>query len=117
MSRSPLTNIQHAEAVSKACLETDGYTTQEVRKEVRERAAMVAMKNTPAAPGLESQITQGVRTFIDALARDARDADVDDVLNDGYSDDGALEVAVNAAVGAGFTRLEHGLRALEESEQ
>lgn len=105
-----------AAAVADSALNSEGEVGMGYRRSVRKLGRVFAEgRGIQDALEGESDVPAQVGKFVRALARDAREAEVSDLLDAGLSEDGAMEVAVNAAVGVGWSRLENGLRALEES--
>lgn len=105
-----------AAAVADAALNGEGEVAQGYRRSVRRLGHVFAEgRGTQDALQGQEDVPAQVGRFVKTLARDAREADVSDLLDAGLSEDGAMEVAVNAAIGVGWARLENGLRAIEES--
>ena len=73
----------------------------------------------PAAPP-GAAIPAGLRDLVDKTALHAyqiTDEEIQALLRAGYSEDEVYEIAVSAAIGGGFARLERGLAALAGGER
>ena len=97
--------------VLQAASTSPGETERGLRERVRTRASEVL-----AGAPFTDELPTKVAAFVDALVRDARGADVVWLLDEGFGDDGALELAINTAVVLSDARLAHGLRAIKEDE-
>jgi alkylhydroperoxidase/carboxymuconolactone decarboxylase family protein YurZ len=65
------------------------------------------------------EVPEPLRAYVDKVHRHAykvTDEDVEAMKQAGYSQDQLFEITVSAAVGAGLSRLEHGLAALGKAE-
>jgi hypothetical protein len=95
----------------QAVLEGAGVTQPALRQAVGAHAAALGGGNPGPGPGVAPEL----RVLVDKIARRAStvtDADVQAVLQSGYSQDAVFEVTAAAAVGAALGRLERGLAAL-----
>ena len=89
-----------------------GTTDPALRRAVKARAEEIA----GGPPADASAIPEGLREYVDTVARHAyriTDEDVEALRRAGYSEDTIFEVSAAAAVGAGMARLERGLAALK----
>jgi hypothetical protein len=104
-----------AERLRGSVLEGKGETRPELRRAVAARAAELAGR-PDAEPAKE--IPENLREYVDAVSLHAHrltGADVDALRRAGYSEEEIFEISVSVAVGAGLTRLERGLAALNAS--
>lgn len=95
----------HARALYDAMTTTPGATSAELRQRAAARAS--------AGPSVSLGSDAGeLEAFVDAVARDPRAADVASLLGRGHSEDVVFELAIAAALGAGFSRVEGALTTL-----
>jgi alkylhydroperoxidase family enzyme len=90
-----------------------GDTDRALRGAIEARSA--ALGGRPGAAG-GGDIPEALRAYVDKVARHAykvTDRDLDDLKQAGYSEDAIFEITLSAALGAGMSRLERGLAALE----
>jgi hypothetical protein len=95
----------HARALYDAVTTTPGETSVELRRLVIERVA--SGPGVALGPALDE-----LEAFVDQVALDPRGADVATLLGRGYTEGAVFELAVTAAVSAGFARVEGALAAL-----
>lgn len=101
------------ERLRDAVLKGPGKTDSALRQAVAARSAELG--GGPATPP-GAAIPAGLRDFVDKTALHASqitDEEVQALLRAGWSEDQIYEIAVSAAIGGGFARLERGLAALE----
>jgi len=94
-------------------LTTAGDTDPALRRAIEARSA--ALGGRPGAAGGED-IPEDLRAYVDKVARHAytvTDRDLEDLKRAGYSEDAIFEITLSAALGAGMSRLERGLAALD----
>jgi len=63
------------------------------------------------------EIPGGLQAYLEKVVRHAykvTDEDIQDLLQEGYSEEAIFEITVSAALGAGIGRLEQGLASLQE---
>jgi hypothetical protein len=101
-----------AERLRDSVLRGRGETRPELRQAAAARAAELA--GLPAAPAME--IPANLREYVDTVSLHAHritDEDVQALRRAGYSEDAIFEISLSVAVGAGLSRLERGLAALD----
>ncbi len=109
-------NDRHAKTMRcmvDAILTTQGDTDTALRQAVEARAAALGGR-----PGQENagELPANITTYVDKVALHAyktTDADIENLLQAGYSEDAIFEITLSAALGAGLARLERGLAALK----
>lgn len=102
--------IQH---LANAILTTPGDADAYLRHAVEARAAQLGGRSTTEN---RAEIPPELMRYIDKVALHAykvTDADIEALRQAGYSEDAILEITLSAAIGAGLSRLERGLKALE----
>jgi hypothetical protein len=100
------------ERLRSSVLQGKGKTDPALRQAVAARSAELG--GGPAAPG--TAIPAALRDLVDKTALHAcqiTDGEIQALLRAGYAEDEVYEIAVSAAIGGGFARLERGLAALE----
>ena len=106
----------------QAVLTTPGATDPDLRRAVEARAAALGGRPAPA-PATDSQageVPAELTSYVDKVALHAykvTDADIEGLLQAGYSEDAIFEITLSAALGAGLARLERGLEALRDAKQ
>jgi alkylhydroperoxidase family enzyme len=108
-------NDRHAETMKgmvDAILTTPGDTEPSLRQAVEARAAAYG-----GHPGQENagELATNITKYVDKVALHAyktTDADIENLLQAGNSEDAIFEITLSAALGAGLARLERGLAAL-----
>ena len=86
-------------------------TAASLRRAVEARAA-----SSGGPPGPRADVPETLARFVDQVAQQAYDVTDDDVqalLRAGYSEQAIFEITASAALGAGLSRLERGLAALQ----
>ena len=111
-------NDRHTESMQRmvdAILTTPGDTKTALRRAIEARAAAYGGR-----PGQEKasevEVPANLTTYVDKVALHAyktTDADIEKLLQAGYSEDAIFEITLSAALGAGRARLERGLAALK----
>lgn len=108
-------NDHHAENMQRmveAILTTPGDTDTSLRQTIEARTAAYAGR-----PGqVHDELPANVTKYVDKVALHAyktTDADIENLLQAGYSEDAIFEITLSAALGAGLARLERGLAALK----
>ena len=109
-------NDRHAETMKRmvdAILTTPGDTGTSLRQAIEARAAALG-----GLPGQENagELPTNITKYVDKVALHAyktTDADIENLLQAGYSEDAIFEITLSAALGAGLARLERGLAALK----
>jgi alkylhydroperoxidase family enzyme len=104
--------MELVERLRSSVLQGKGKTDPALRQAVAARSAELG--GGPAAPP-GAAIPAGLRDFVDDTALHAyriTDEEIQALLRAGYSEDEIYEIAVSAAIGGGFARLERGLAAL-----
>jgi alkylhydroperoxidase family enzyme len=101
------------EKVLATLSEATGHTSPEIRR------AILTFCRGDADPSREgAAIPEALRDYAEKVSLDATrvtDEDVAALKSAGYDEDAIFEVTVAAALGAGVTRMEHGLAALRRS--
>jgi len=95
----------------EAVLGSPGVTDPSLRLAVEARAAAVGGR-----PGSNDGVPPELTAFVDRVARQAymvNERDITALRQAGFSEDAIFEVTASAALGAGLSRLERGLAALE----
>lgn len=111
-----LMNDRHAENMQRmtdAILTTPGDTGTSLRQAIEARSA--AYGGRPAQEKT-NELPANLTTYVDKVALHAyktTDADIEKLLQAGYSEDAIFEITLSAALGAGLARLERGLAALK----
>lgn len=103
-------DIQH---IANAILTTPGDADVNLRRAVETRAAQHGGRPTTEH---RAEVPPELIKYIDKVALHAykvTDTDVEALRQAGYSEDAILEITLSAALGAGLSRLERGLRALK----
>lgn len=98
-----------------AVLTAPGDTDLQLRRAIEARAS--------ASGGYtgdeEVEVPVELQTYVDKVALNAykvTDANVEDLLRAGYSEDAIFEITLSAALGAGVARLAQGLEALKGAQ-
>ena len=105
--------MELVERLRSSVLQGKGKTDPALRQAVAARSAELG--GGPAAPP-GAAIPAALRDLVDKTALHAwqiTDEEIQALLRAGYSGDEIYEIAVSAAIGGGFTRLERGLAALQ----
>lgn len=105
--------MELVERLRSSVLQGKGKADSVLRQAVAARSAELG--GGPAAPSGPA-IPAALRDFVDKTALHAHqitDEEIQALLRAGWSEDEVYEVAVSAAIGGGFARLERGLAALE----
>ena len=106
----------------EAILTTSGDTEPALRRAVEARVAAhggrVSLESTGEQEKSEQseQLPTNLAKYVDKVAQHAyktTDADIENLLQTGYSEDAIFEITLSAALGAGLARLERGLAALK----
>ncbi len=112
-------NDRHAESMQRmvdAILNTPGDTETALRRAIEARAAAYGGRPDQEQAG---EVPANLTTYVDKVALHAykmTDADIEKLLQAGYSEDAIFEITLSAALGAGMARLERGLAALKGAE-
>jgi alkylhydroperoxidase family enzyme len=98
----------------RSILTTPGDTDPALRRTIEARSAELGggLGERPA-PG---EVPEALRAYVDKVALHAykvTDRDIDELKKAGYSEDAIFEITLSAALGAGQSRLERALAALE----
>lgn len=105
---------RHAESMQRmvdAILTTPGDTETALRRAIEARAATYGGR-----PGQIGEIASNLSGYVDKVALYAyktTDANIEKLLQAGYSEDAIFEITLSAALGAGLAWLERGLAALK----
>lgn len=97
----------------RSILTTPGDTDPALRQAVEARTAELGGGLGERTPG---EIPEALRAYVDKVALHAykvTDRDIDELKKAGYSEDAIFEITLSAALGAGQSRLERALAALE----
>jgi hypothetical protein len=89
-----------------------GHSSAELRRAVFDRSAALDNRAT------QSAIPEALTPYVDKIGQHAYkivDRDIEALRNAGYDDDQIFELTICAAAGAGFARLERGLKAVAET--
>jgi alkylhydroperoxidase family enzyme len=95
-----------------AILTTPGETDPTLRSAIEEQSALWSS----SSPQQVEKVPQELITYIKKVALYAyktTDEDIEALRRAGYDEDAIFEITLSAALGAGMTRLEHGLAALK----
>jgi alkylhydroperoxidase family enzyme len=109
-------NDRHAESMQRmvdAILTTRGDTETALRRAIEARAAAYGGRSDQEKA---AEVSANLITYVDKVALHAyktTDADIEKLLQAGYSEDAIFEITLSAALGAGLARLERGLAALK----
>jgi alkylhydroperoxidase family enzyme len=93
-------------------LTTPGETDPTLRRAIEEQSAQWSS----SSPRQIEQVPPELVTYVKKVALYAyktTDEDVEALRKAGYDEDAIFEITLSAALGAGMTRLEHGLVALK----
>lgn len=102
----------YTQQLMEAILESSGETASTLRCAVQEQAAQWSSHATPSL----GQLPQEVHAYVKKVALHAYKTtteDIETLRNAGYSEDAIFELTLSAALGAGMSRLERGLLALQ----
>lgn len=101
-----------SQSLIDSILTTPGETDPTLRRAIEEQSAQWSSNS----PQQIEQVPSELATYVKKVALYAyktTDEDVEALRKAGYDEDAIFEISLSAALGAGMTRLEHGLAALK----
>ena len=102
----------HSQHLVEGVLNSPGETDPALRRAIAEQSAQLSLRS----PQLVEQVPPALVAYVKKVALYAyktTDEDVEALRKAGYDEDAIFEITLSAALGAGMTRLEHGLAALK----
>ncbi len=107
--------IQATQMMSESVVKSEGTTTSELRQSIEIYTAALSA-HSAQADAIAATLPTELLTYLKKIALYAykvTDKDIEALRSAGYSEDALFEITVSGALGAGMTRLQHGLQALK----
>jgi len=102
----------HSQHLVEGVLNSPGETDPALRRAIAEQSAQLSLRS----PQPVEQVPPALIAYVKKVALYAyktTEEDIEALRRAGYSEDAIFEISLSAALGAGMTRLEHGLAAMK----